>query len=277
PIFWRSIAELTRTYLHGPMEAGNPVRPALLLLEGVLIVVIVGSTGRVAGTPVRILRMFVAGACGAASLNLARVAAVLLRSGAPGTELAALLRSVRIAVPFVDVNAAGSFYALAVGVAVGFALTTVGRARALSVGATVLCSAALVATGSRAAIIAVFLSVLAAVLIRVGRVRALRFAFLACAIAALAVVMLPNTLTRGNASDALNMRIELFRAARRMVATSPLFGVGIGQFYSRSAEFIHRPEGRPMYVQENAHNNFLQIAGELGLVGLVPFVAMLFS
>jgi len=276
PQFWTWLGDLARAYLQGPVEVGNPVRPALLLLEGVSIVMIVAVLRREADTPERVLHMFVAGACGAAALNLTRVVTVLLRSDAPGAALAALLRSVRISVPFVDVNAAGSFFALAVGVAAGFAAATAGRTRALWLGATLLCTAALVTTGSRTAILAAFLSVVLATLLRLGRVRALRFALLACATGALAVAVLPNPLAGRNTADALNMRAELARAAGRMVVARPFFGVGVGQFYSRSGEFIHRPEGRPMYARENAHNNFLQIMGELGLVGVTAFVMMLF-
>ena len=268
PLFWTTLGELTRTYLQGPVEVGNPVRPALLLLEGVAIVMIIAALRRVPGTPERVLHMFVAGACGAAALNLSRMAGAVLRSEAPVAALAALLRSVRISVPFADVNAAGSFFAMAVGVAAGFAATTSGRTRAAWLGAAALCAAALLTTGSRTAILAAFFFVLVATLVRLGRVRALRFALLACAVGALAVVVLPNPLAGRNTSDALNMRVELARAAGRMIEVKPFFGIGIGQFYSRSGQFIHRPQGRPMYIQENAHNNFLQIGGELGLVGL---------
>jgi O-Antigen ligase len=276
-LFWTSLGELMRGYLNGPTEVGNPVRPALQLLEGTAIVMIVAALRRVPGTPERVLHMFLVGACGAAALNLSRMAGAVLRSEAPVAALAALLRSVRISVPFADVNAAGSFFAMAVGVAAGLAATTSGRTRAGWLGAAALCAAALLTTGSRTAILAAFFFVLVATLVRLGRVRALRFALLACAVGALAVVVLPNPLAGRNTSDALNMRVELARAAGRMIEVKPFFGIGIGQFYSRSGQFIHRPQGRPMYFQENAHNNFLQIGGELGLVGLIAFVSMLFS
>jgi hypothetical protein len=58
-----------------------------------------------------------------------------------------------------------------------------------------------------------------------------------------------------------------------MLRTEPLFGVGIGQFYTTSEHFIS-PELARFYVRENAHNQFVQVAGELGIVGLVAFVAI---
>ena len=59
-----------------------------------------------------------------------------------------------------------------------------------------------------------------------------------------------------------------------MIASRPAFGIGLGEFYQRSGEFA-TPEliaKFPVAVHENAHNNFLQIAAELGLIGGVVFV-----
>ena len=59
-----------------------------------------------------------------------------------------------------------------------------------------------------------------------------------------------------------------------MVEAHPLFGVGIGQYARWSGQFSS-PELLAIYVSENAHNNFAQVAGELGLAGLTAFVALL--
>jgi len=59
-----------------------------------------------------------------------------------------------------------------------------------------------------------------------------------------------------------------------MIATRPAFGIGLGQFTQRAGEFSS-PElvaKFPVASHENAHNNFLQIAAELGLVGGALFV-----
>ncbi len=63
-------------------------------------------------------------------------------------------------------------------------------------------------------------------------------------------------------------------ATWRMVRTAPTFGVGIGQYFARSPEFMSS-RMRDWYDAQNAHNQFLQIAGELGLVGLAVFLALL--
>ena len=54
----------------------------------------------------------------------------------------------------------------------------------------------------------------------------------------------------------------------------PAFGVGVGQYSLWSGHF-----GPPALLQlwrpDNAHNNLAQVAGELGLIGLVTFVIVL--
>jgi hypothetical protein len=59
-----------------------------------------------------------------------------------------------------------------------------------------------------------------------------------------------------------------------MLQKEPLFGVGIGQYGLWSSEYAP-PELLKFYPSENAHNNFAQVAGELGFVGLVAFVGLL--
>jgi O-antigen ligase len=53
-----------------------------------------------------------------------------------------------------------------------------------------------------------------------------------------------------------------------------VFGVGVGAFFERSAEYV-TPAFRTIVPRENAHNNFLQVLAELGIVGFVPFVWVL--
>ena len=59
------------------------------------------------------------------------------------------------------------------------------------------------------------------------------------------------------------------RPALRMIGARPLFGVGVGQYYRTSPLFLS-PQLAWTYGFENAHNYFLQIGGELGLVGPRP-------
>ena len=98
-----------------------------------------------------------------------------------------------------------------------------------------------------------------------------------CSARQLAVIYAP---TRGNqkaSSIAARVRVEMARTTMRMVAEEPIFGIGLGEFYQRSGEFSS-PELLALFPpahHENAHNNFLQILAETGLVGLATFVVLL--
>lgn len=65
-------------------------------------------------------------------------------------------------------------------------------------------------------------------------------------------------------------RLEIWTSGLSMLATHPLFGVGIGQF-SAALGMI----GSGAY--KTAHNSFLQLGVELGLFGFVVFLALLRS
>ena len=69
-------------------------------------------------------------------------------------------------------------------------------------------------------------------------------------------------------------REQFFQTSLRMIGARPLFGVGVGQYYRTSPLFLS-PQLAWTYGSENAHNYFLQIGGELGLVGLGLFVVWL--
>ena len=65
-------------------------------------------------------------------------------------------------------------------------------------------------------------------------------------------------------------RQQFFQTSLRMIGARPLFGVGEGQYYPASPMFLS-PQLAWTYGFENAHNYFLQVGGELGLVGLGLF------
>ena len=62
----------------------------------------------------------------------------------------------------------------------------------------------------------------------------------------------------------------------RMSSRAAALRCGVGQYSLWSAHFS-APELLAHYVRENAHNYFAQIAGELGAIGLIAFVAVLLS
>jgi hypothetical protein len=76
------------------------------------------------------------------------------------------------------------------------------------------------------------------------------------------------------AEAAVRFRWLLLGTTWRMLLSEPLFGVGVGQYFLWSNQYS-TAEFFTFYQRENAHNNFAQIAGELGVVGLICFVALL--
>lgn len=75
-------------------------------------------------------------------------------------------------------------------------------------------------------------------------------------------------------ADAENSRIELWKAAKNMVLAHPLLGVGSRRFreFSRDyGEISHDNRGKV------AHNTYVEIIADTGLLGLIPFLLMLRS
>jgi len=74
-------------------------------------------------------------------------------------------------------------------------------------------------------------------------------------------------------------RIAIFRNSAQMIKASPIFGHGANTFmknykkYKEQPEYLNIPTADFCY----AHENFLQIAGELGLVGLGIFIWLLYA
>jgi O-antigen ligase len=63
-------------------------------------------------------------------------------------------------------------------------------------------------------------------------------------------------------------RLDLMKEALRVFAANPVFGVGLGQFLN------YDPAGR-LGAWNVTHNTPLQVAADLGIVGLVPFVYLI--
>ena len=85
------------------------------------------------------------------------------------------------------------------------------------------------------------------------------------------VLVDPQSQAEGSAEQSVNLRSQFLLTSARMFASAPGFGVGVGRYFERSAEFM-TPELRDLYGNENAHNYFAQQFAELGLVGGLLFV-----
>lgn len=69
-------------------------------------------------------------------------------------------------------------------------------------------------------------------------------------------------------------RYFLFRSGLHMIQDSPIFGIGLGNFYKDLGAFYPEGiEGRELH--EHAHNMYLQLAAELGPIALIVFMVPL--
>jgi O-antigen ligase len=281
-------APLTRNFADGSILGQLAVRPfgqsstPWAPLFAALIVAECGFLGWAAERVVRrdppmatrLVLIALIGHAGAAVMTFQAVLGGALRSGHLMEALPQLLKSLRISVQ-TDVHAAASALLLA-GVA-GIGLVNGSRALRLGVLLLVmLVGAGLWMTGSR---VAIGLGVAAAV-VAIGsirrpsvRVRSRRFVVAGAAMVLIAAGIWLTTVypaTRYNTfAQSTNPRIVILEVGLQMFGGSPVFGIGIARFYVTSAEIagpdLEKLVGTP---RENAHNNFLQVLAELGLVGL---------
>ncbi|PYQ97901.1 MAG: hypothetical protein DMF96_12815 [Acidobacteria bacterium] len=294
---------LTRDYLVGPPGSFAGVADAALLLEGIGLAFLVARHARdgVARPAQLFAAIGLAGAL-AAALTLTTFVTTALEA-ASVREFFWRLAFSRMTVHVADANAAGSFFAMTAWVALAFAANrrhpraprrlALGHGLWLSAAALIL--SAMWITGSRMAVLAVIgtLGVVAmtvsgpwrksAVLGTARRLwlarapkRAMAGAIVAGALllAALAIGLDPRPSPARSTSRMLSMRADFMVTGLRMMASAPIFGVGVGRYFEMSGRFMP-PSIYWFYFHENAHNNFLQIGGELGLAGLAAFVWLL--
>jgi hypothetical protein len=169
-------------------------------------------------------------------------------------------------------------------VAIGLSLRRRGLPWLISV---LLIGCAVWVSGSRMAVVAGMLAIVLPGGAQAWRMRqgGLRRTTLAAAalviglLAAAAAYAIPERGNQRSAITAASVRWELVQTSLRMTASNPTFGVGIGRFYSRSGEFSSPAllVSFPPAIHENAHNNFLQILAELGIVGFATVVWLLWA
>lgn len=279
---------LTRDYLIEPPGASyTGVVDAALLLEGLALAWLVARHARdgVLRAP-QLLAATVLAAVGAALLTIRAVIQHAASSGGLIRELAVSRASVHVA----DVNAAGSYFAMAGLIAIALAANArwsrrprwPALPRSVWSAAAALLFAGVWLTGSRMALVA---AIAACVLLAttLGPLRRMRWpawataalaVTAALALAALALGLDPRPSAARTAASMITIRRDFMITGLRMAQSAPVFGVGIGRYFERSGQFM--PQSIYwFYFHENAHNNFLQIGGELGAIGLTAFVGLL--
>jgi O-antigen ligase len=180
----------------------------------------------------------------------------------------------RISAHVTDVNAAGSYFAMMVCLALGMALRDRGYRRAAWCALAGASGAGLWLSESRSAMAAIgIVTAIAATWALTSRfpVRTRTAALAAVLIAALGAGAVRARLLENDPTyRGAGFREQFYATSMRMIAAQPLFGIGEGQYYRSSPLFLS-PQLAWTYGAENAHNAFLQIGGELGLVGFSLF------
>jgi O-antigen ligase len=80
-----------------------------------------------------------------------------------------------------------------------------------------------------------------------------------------------GALTPGRLDDSALGRLDMWQSGVRMVAHNPVFGVGFGQFPENYQSYARNPVH---WEARDAHNSFVKAAAETGLVGFIPFMAL---
>lgn len=104
--------------------------------------------------------------------------------------------------------------------------------------------------------------------------------FLVPAIAAVVIGMLllagvndreSGAYKHGELDESAQGRLDMWASGMRMTLHNPVFGVGFGQFPDNFQSYARAPV---VWGQRDAHNSFIKAAAETGLVGFIPFMAL---
>jgi O-antigen ligase len=279
---WTFAGELltyaSRNYLTSLRGFGMIFR-AMLLLEGLALLCLTVRYARAQAAYGE--RVVVAIAAGSVAVVLFTFAYILdqFRESPLTVSFLEYFTLERWAVHISDVNAAGSFFAMAMFIAFGLALRNRRYSRLWWAGGLLL-AGALLMTFSRTALVAVALvTAFALAAATLGRAIGVARTIAATGVVLTALMVgawnvLPHEYFGAGAVTAVTVRRLFLEVTGRMLMAYPLFGVGIGQYALWSHHFA-APEMFEYYRSENAHNNFAQIAGELGIVGLTAFLLVL--
>ncbi len=188
-------------------------------------------------------------------------------------------RIVRAQYPFESHNRLGSFLlAVALLIPPTLILTPKTKIRVALFAAGILCLVGIVLTGTRGAMIgaAAGLAVWLAVRPKIGAVLVIG------GIAGLLLFPSPlrrhvftifDSTTYNNPSGSVQFRVYAWKISLRMIRDRPFLGFGYGWTNFETLYSAYNADHRDTEEKPHAHNNFLEIACETGLIGLAIFLA----
>ena len=226
-----------------------------------------------------VLAVWIPEALGAGCVMAVAAAYLLWYGVALPTVLARyLLIGERIVAHVPDINAAASYFAMMFFVAAGMAGREDGQRRLGWAAVVASAAAGLWLSGSRSAVAAVGLTAACGAIWWASHRwhMATRYVVLAvCAVVLAGATLLAGMDTYFDATGhGARYRIEFTESSFRMLRSYPWFGFGVGQYYQASSMFLNRQLAW-VYGSENAHNYFMQVAAEIGLLGFAACLALI--
>jgi O-antigen ligase len=209
----------------------------------------------------------------AATAGLAAVLAMaqpLRDSAADRTFAVAGGPAVRVFSTFVNPNFYSEYLVLAFAVCLALALLERGRLRAVAGAAAGLQLAALVLTYTRGSWLALLLGAAVGAALSDPRWLWAVGGFVAASLAVPALRQRLSDLASGGGSA--GQRISVWRHALDMIRAFPVVGVGLGGYLAALVRLTGRAASGPSGDILGAHDSFLQVTAETGLLGGLAFV-----
>jgi O-antigen ligase len=239
-----------------------------------ILFLIVYTAIRTPRDAVRVVAAFVIGA----------TAAVAYAYLAGGVDPGAYGEAARLSGDTQNANELASTLVAALVLALAMALT--GRSpllRLASAGCGLIAMTGIFLTVSRAGMIALGVALLAAVIFGGpwrGRVALLAASVGAAAVFYFAVLAPPEARERIVLTEGGTGRVDIWKVGWRMFEAEPVHGVGAGNFQVSSIHFLLEPGAleRSDFIVDTpkvAHNLYLGLLAELGVIGLVLFMALI--
>lgn len=180
----------------------------------------------------------------------------------------------RFSAHVLDLNAAGSHFAMVLCLALGIAMRERGGRRAFWIFAAAACAFGLWMSGSRSGAAAAGLVIPVAFLwmMTTDWPARRRVALIGGVIGVLLVfgAIRAWQIERDPTYTASGFRQQFVMSSFRVIGTHPYLGIGPGRYYRDSPNFL-TPQLAWAYGSENAHNYFLQVTTEEGIIGFFVY------